>query len=114
EIPATLIQQSARSAEHLELIRRLRLRAFIAAPIFTRDRVAGVLTLVSSTRNYTDADVALAEDLALRAGHAIENARLYQQAVEANRAKDEFLATLSHELRTPLTSILGWAHLVRM
>ena len=30
----------------------------------------------------------------------------------ANRIKDEFLATMSHELRTPLTSILGWARLL--
>ena len=32
---------------------------------------------------------------------------------EANRIKDEFLATLSHELRTPLNAILGWTTLLQ-
>jgi signal transduction histidine kinase/CheY-like chemotaxis protein len=45
---------------------------------------------------------------------AQENERLYRDAREANRLKDEFLATVSHELRTPLTAILGWSHMLRL
>lgn len=40
--------------------------------------------------------------------------RAHEVLREADRRKDDFLATLSHELRTPLTVILGWASLLRM
>jgi signal transduction histidine kinase len=39
--------------------------------------------------------------------------RAEEEALAANRAKDEFVATLSHELRTPLTSIVGWVRMLR-
>ncbi|HET6853936.1 MAG TPA: PAS domain S-box protein [Pyrinomonadaceae bacterium] len=45
---------------------------------------------------------------------ATDNERLYRQAEESSRLKEEFLATISHELRTPLSAILGWARMLRL
>jgi len=44
----------------------------------------------------------------------LENERkVRQDAEQASRLKDEFLATLSHELRSPLNAIVGWVHIAR-
>jgi PAS domain S-box-containing protein len=67
--------------EHLDLIRRLGLRSVIIAALKARGRIFGTFSLASaeSGRLFDEADLQLAEELAARAGMAIDNARLYTE-----------------------------------
>jgi signal transduction histidine kinase len=97
-----------------EALRQLGLRSAVVVPIPGRHSVQGVIGFASpKPGRYTSTELIFAQDLARRISLALENARLYREAQEANRAKDEFLATLSHELRTPLNAILGWTQILR-
>src|SRR5690606_40867674 len=71
-----------------------------------------VLGLTDSGRRYGAADLAFAEDLARRAAFAVDNARLYEAALAASKAKSDFLAVMSHELKTPLTTIVACTDLL--
>ncbi|HWS56834.1 MAG TPA: CHASE domain-containing protein, partial [Pyrinomonadaceae bacterium] len=115
EVTEEWLRAAAGGPDHFEFMRRLRAHSLLTVVLAAREQTIGALTfcLVEPARKFTPADVATAEDLARRAALAVSNARLYREAQEANRLKDEFLATLSHELRTPLTSVLGWAKLLR-
>ncbi len=97
----------AKDERHLGLIRSLGLKSYICVPLIVSGKPLGVLTFVTaeSRREYAAADLALAVDLAHRASVAIENTQLYETLRDADRRKDEFLATLAHELRNPLAPI---------
>jgi PAS domain S-box-containing protein len=86
----------------------------IIVPLKTRGKTLGAMTLLvtDSGRRYEDADLALAVDLADRAAIALDNARLYGEAQQAIRLRDDFLSFASHDLKTPLTAIKGTAEVL--
>jgi PAS domain S-box-containing protein len=73
---------------HLDLLRALGLKSYMCVPLRTRDRIVGAITFVAaeSGRRYEQRDLLLAEELARRAGTAIENARLYREVEERAQA----------------------------
>jgi len=77
-------------------------------PLQARGRTLGALTLArtAAAPRYGPDDVEPARELARRAALAVDNARLYEEARQASRARDEVLAVVSHDLRNPLHAVL--------
>lgn len=116
EISDDLLNEVAENDEHLQFLRELDLKSYLCVPLKTKNGTLGVISFLSakSGRLYGPKDLAIAEDLAHRAGIAVENARLYEQLREADRRKDDFLAMLAHELRNPLVPICSGLDLLAM
>lgn len=100
------LERLATAPESLTLPRDARARTLLLVPLAHRDRVLGVLTVFTRERPLEDNEQALVQELGRRAGSAVENARLYHEAQEAIRVRDEFLSIASHELNTPLTPLM--------
>src|SRR6266850_1360687 len=78
-------------------------------PIRVKDRPVGGFFVIwwTARRSVTEWEISLVQGISDLAGIFLENAQLYREAADANRTKDEFLATLSHELRNPLGAIVN-------
>ncbi|PHJ56283.1 diguanylate cyclase [Nostoc linckia z18] len=102
EIPDAALVVAAQDAEHLGILRQLRLKSGIISPLIARGQILGAISFITDQnhRRYTQADLALAEDIAHRAAIAIDNARLYLEAQQSQKA-----ATRSAERITLLQSV---------
>ncbi len=94
--------------EHLRLMRGLGLRSAIIVPLVSRGRSVGALTLVQaeSGRSFRERDLSTAEELGRRAATAVDNARLFTEAREAVKLREDFLTIAGHELKTPLSALM--------
>lgn len=96
EIPDVLLAASARDAEHLRLLRELRLESAMIVPLLARGRTLGAITLIGaeSGRRFEERDLQFAMELARRSALAIDNAVLFRQQAET-------AATLQRSLLPP-------------
>jgi PAS domain S-box-containing protein len=128
EEPAILARlRAGKRIEHYETVRVTKDGRYIdisltvspiAGPngqIVGASKIARDITEQRQARKALDEAYALAKHAQGEAeAAATENERLYRQAEESSRLKEEFLATISHELRTPLSAVLGWTRMLRM
>jgi signal transduction histidine kinase len=100
----------------------------LVAPINLREQIVGALGLeeTGETRDWSEDELALVDEVAAQMSWAIENARLFeeterrayelemtaQQLRETDQFRAQFLANMSHELRTPLNSIIGFSRVI--
>jgi PAS domain S-box-containing protein len=82
--------------------------------LYSGGRVAGVFCVQhAAPRHWNAAEVNLVREAGERTWAAIERVRAEQALKDADRRKDEFLATLAHELRNPLAPISNAIQLMR-
>ena len=94
--------------------------ALLSIPLRSADRIDGALVLISRRKNAFDRrDLYAFEVLASQISSAIQNARLYQEALinseklaQANEELENFVFTVSHDLKSPIVSVQGFTSIL--
>ncbi|WP_407741430.1 ATP-binding protein [Hyalangium sp.] len=108
------LESMTQRPEHLAMLRRMNPRSIVGVPLLAGERLLGALVFISTPSGpiYDLSDLESAKGLARLASLAVENARLYQSAQRATKARDEVLGIVAHDLRSPLNIISLWAQVL--
>ncbi len=79
----------------------------LVVPLVADARVVGTLMVLGKSGGFTQDDEDFLALFASSAAIALTNSMLYEQTLELDRLKSDFVAVVSHELRTPLAVVLG-------
>ncbi len=104
EISDEMLAMAAQDEQHLRLARELKIRSAMIVPIRAGDRTLGAMMFVAgeTPRCYGERDLAFAQELATRAGTALENARIHRERSEAAETLQRSL------LPSALPPLPGW------
>ncbi len=93
--------------EQQEIENKFKIHSYFVVPLKAGGKVIGVLTIAVgvSGRVFLSEDRGLIEDLAQRIAYALENSRLYSEALSAVQSREDVLSIVSHDLKNPLQAI---------
>jgi PAS domain S-box-containing protein len=113
-IPDVRASPLTSSPEALETYAAMQVVSMVCVPLVRVKTLVAILVMCDGApRNWTDDEANLLEQVAERTLFAVESARVVETLQEADRRKDEFLATLAHELRNPLAPINSGLQILR-
>lgn len=114
DVTPTYLEQVAQGPEHLAILKELEPKSILVVPLLGHPQLLGTIAFVSSqpSRHYGPRDVQLAERVATLTALAMENARSYDVAQRAIRARDDVLGMVAHDLRGPLNTIVMQASIL--
>ena len=97
EISDVALAKGIPDPEHLRIIREIGLKSCMMLPLMARERIFGAISFFTaeSERRYSTPDFSLAEEIAHRAAIAIDNARLYQEAQQAQKTAEQALERIA-------------------